>query len=127
MNLRFADTPQTLTVLIKQSVFPEEMNSRYIINAGENCIHVAIIRYEIINEKIYVILFEPVTYHNDVPAILARLAIQCEHIPNCCFSAAEMDIQHSHSECGIFSLILAKKFTQNLNIYLIFIGIMLVG
>ena len=112
MNLRFADTPQTLAVLIKQSVSSEEMCSRYIVNGGENCVHFAIIDCKIINDKISVILFEPATYHNMVPAMLAlrvKLAIEREHIPDCCFSAAEMDIQHSRSECGIFSLILAKK------------------
>ncbi|VFT03927.1 Virulence factor yopJ [Yersinia enterocolitica] len=50
-------------------------------------------------------------------AIRAKTAIERYQLPDCHFSMVEMDIQRSSSECGIFSLALAKKlYTERDNL-----------
>ncbi|EMW0229962.1 YopJ family type III secretion system effector serine/threonine acetyltransferase [Salmonella enterica] len=112
MNLNFVRSPQDLSIEIKNTIEHGVESSRFIINLGEDGIHFSVIDYKNINGKTSLILFEPASFNNMWPAILAfrtKMAIERYQLPDCHFSMVEMDIQRSSSECGIFSLALAKK------------------
>ncbi|HDL8012828.1 TPA: YopJ family type III secretion system effector serine/threonine acetyltransferase, partial [Yersinia enterocolitica] len=112
MNLNFVTSPQDLSIEIKNVIENGVGSSRFIINMGEGGIHFSVIDYKHINGKTSLILFEPVNFNSMGPAILAistKTAIERYQLPDCHFSMVEMDIQRSSSECGIFSLALAKK------------------
>ena len=112
MNLHFVKSPQDLSMAIKNTIEHGIESSRFIINLGGNGIHFGVIDYKNINGKTSLILFEPVNFNRTTPALLAirtKMAIERYQLPDCHFSMVEMDIQRSSSECGIFSLALAKK------------------
>lgn len=112
MNLNFVTSPQDLSIEIKNTIEHGVGSSRFIINMGEGGIHFSVIDYKNINGKTSLILFEPANFNSMGPAVLAlrtKMAIERYQLPDCHFSMVEMDIQRSSSECGVFSLALAKK------------------
>ncbi|MBQ0956609.1 YopJ/AvrA family T3SS effector serine/threonine acetyltransferase [Serratia symbiotica] len=112
MNLKFITTPQDLPIAIKNAIDDGIESSRLITNMGDRGTHFSIIDYKIVNNKTSLVLFEPTTFNGLGSAMLAlrtKMAIECYQLPDCYFSLVEMDIQQSSSECGIFSLALAKK------------------
>lgn len=112
MNLCFIKSPQELPAKLRSIIEHRMESSRFIINLGEDQIHFAVIDCKHVNEKTSLILLEPANFNSLGPSMLAlrtKLAIEREGLPNCNFSMMEMDIQRSSSECGIFSLALAKK------------------
>jgi YopJ family protease len=111
LNLTFIANPNDLAISIK-NILPECKSARFIVNMGEGGIHFAVVDCRFIDNKSSVILFEPANCNamgSALLAVRASAAIEREHIPDCHFLMAEMDIQRSNSECGIFSLALAKK------------------
>ncbi len=113
MNLILIKEPIDFVASIKKTIKNGIKSSRYIINVGgkDNNIHFATVDHQTIDNKISLILFEPARFDLPIPAILgAKMQSIIEsRLPHCYFSMAEMDIQRSISECGIFSLSLAKK------------------
>ncbi|ATO56933.1 YopJ/AvrA family T3SS effector serine/threonine acetyltransferase [Bartonella sp. 1-1C] len=114
MNLTLIKEPRDLVASIKKTIKNRIKSSRYIINVGgnDNRIHFAVLDHQTIDNKVSLILFEPARFDFPIPAILGakmQSIMECR-LPDCYFSMAEMDIQRSISECGIFSLALAKKF-----------------
>ncbi|HAK4778332.1 TPA: YopJ family type III secretion system effector serine/threonine acetyltransferase [Salmonella enterica] len=112
MNLSFVKSPLDLSIEIKKTIEHEVKSSRFIISMGGGGIHFSVIDYKNINGKISLILFEPANFNSMGPAMLAfrtKMAIERCQLSDCHFSMVEMDIQRSSSECGIFSLALAKK------------------
>ncbi|MHC8397962.1 YopJ/AvrA family T3SS effector serine/threonine acetyltransferase [Pseudomonas sp. MDT1-17] len=119
INLEFVMTPQDLPTAIKKAIDGRIESSRFIINFGDGGIHFSVIDYKVVNNKMSLILFEPANFNSMGPALLAyraQMAIERYPLPDCCFSAVEMDIQRSSSECGIFSLVLAKKLHRESDI-----------
>ncbi|WP_156851440.1 YopJ/AvrA family T3SS effector serine/threonine acetyltransferase [Bartonella refiksaydamii] len=112
MKLKYAMTPQDFALSVKEAVENGVEASRYIVNTKERGIHFAVIDQRTIDDKTSLIFFEPTTLNNMNPAMLAlrtQMAIESYQLPHCHFSMVEMDIQRSSSECGMFSLALAKK------------------
>lgn len=112
MNLNFVASPQDLSIAIKNTLEQGVEHSRFIINMGEDGTHFSVIDCRNINDKTSLILFEPANFKGMGPAMLAlrtKMAIERYQLPDSHFSMVEMDIQRSSSECGIFSLSLAKK------------------
>ncbi|EJF83724.1 YopJ/AvrA family T3SS effector serine/threonine acetyltransferase [Candidatus Bartonella washoeensis] len=109
--LKFAMTSQDLCLSIKEAIENGVQSSRYIVNMKEKGTHFAVIDHQAIENKVSLIFFEPAKLNSMNPAMLAlrtQMAIQSQ-LPDCHFSMVEMDIQRSSSECGMFSLALAKK------------------
>ncbi|BET87598.1 YopP, also called YopJ, interferes with signalling, PMID 18413260 [Edwardsiella anguillarum] len=118
MNLNFIKSPQDLSLEIKNKIDNGAESSKFIINMGDKGIHFSVIDYKHINGKTSLILFEPANFNSMGPAMLAlrtKIAIERYQLPDCHFSMVEMDIQRSSSECGIFSLALAKKLYTERN------------
>ncbi|UTO28193.1 YopJ/AvrA family T3SS effector serine/threonine acetyltransferase [Bartonella harrusi] len=112
LHLKLTLTADDFTLSLKEALANGIQSSRYIINTQEKGNHFAVIDHRTIEDKTSVILFESTTFMNNTSATLLGLRIrQALHreLPECHFSIAEMDIQRSASECGIFSLALAKK------------------
>ncbi|GAB1845966.1 type III secretion system YopJ family effector YopP [Achromobacter xylosoxidans] len=116
MNLNFVTSPEDLSIEVKNTIDSGVESSRFIVNMGQDGVHFGVIDYKRIEEKNSLILFEPARLFNTqsmgpaMLAIRAKRAIEFyEGLTNCHFSVVEMDIQRSSSECGIFSLALAKK------------------
>ncbi|PIT70448.1 YopJ/AvrA family T3SS effector serine/threonine acetyltransferase [Bartonella tribocorum] len=112
MKLEFSKTPEKIPTLIKNTIDEGIKSSRIIINLGNDNIHFAVVDHKTINHQTSLILFEPVAFKHMPPAVLAmraKIALEESQLPNYHFSMVEMDIQRSASECGIFSLALAKK------------------
>ncbi|WP_208436977.1 YopJ/AvrA family T3SS effector serine/threonine acetyltransferase [Bartonella taylorii] len=112
LNLKLAMKPEDLPLLIKEAIDNGVQSSRYIVNTGTNRIHFAAIDHQTVDNKTSLLFFEPTTFNNRSAAMLGlrtKQAIQDCQLPDCYFSMVEMDIQRSYSECGIFSLALAKK------------------
>ncbi len=112
LNLKFYENPGIFAKSIKDSISEGDSPSRYIINIGCDGIHFAVIDRRVIDGKISLIVFEPANLNADAPVTLAiriKRAIDIAKIDNCHLAIAEMDIQKSYSECGIFSLAIAKK------------------
>lgn len=112
MNLNFVKSPWDISAEIKKATECEIEHFRLIVNMGEDGIHSCVIDCKKINGKISLILFEPSNFNGDGSAILAfriKTAIKHSQLPDYHLSIVEMDIQRSSSECGIFSLALAKK------------------
>lgn len=120
MNLNFIVCPNELCLAIRDTIEQGIESSRFIINIGENAAHFAVVDYKHLNGKTSLILFEPASFNFGPPALQGlrtKLAIERYDLPDCHFSMAELDIQRSSSECGIFSLALAKKLhTEESNI-----------
>ncbi|PIJ88663.1 Effector protein YopJ, partial [Erwinia sp. OLTSP20] len=112
MNAHYILYPRDLSITIKRTIEKRIKSARFIISMGSDGIHFAVIDYKHINNNTSVILFEPAKFKGSGASLLAlraRMSIQRNPLPDCHFSVVEMDIQRSSSECGIFSLALAKK------------------
>lgn len=112
LHLYFLKDPEHIAELIGENISKNKRSFRCITNMGSDNIHCALIDCKIINNKISLILFEPankVSSSANLLAIRLTLALKRHLIPECFFVMFEMDLQRSISECGIFSLALAKK------------------
>ncbi|EJF80003.1 Virulence factor yopJ [Candidatus Bartonella washoeensis] len=112
LNLQLAMTPEKLALSIKETVNEGVQSSRFIVNIGGSKIHFAVIDHKTIEDDTSLVLIEPTSFNNASAATMGlrtKQALQELNLPRCYFSMAEMDIQRSSSECGIFSLMLAKK------------------
>ncbi|UTO28191.1 YopJ/AvrA family T3SS effector serine/threonine acetyltransferase [Bartonella harrusi] len=115
LNLKLATTSQEFISSIKETKDKGISSSRYIINKKDGGIHFAVIDHQNIGDQTSLIFFEPATLNSVHTAMLAlrtQMAVKSE-LPACHFSIAEIDIQRSNSECGIFCLALAKKLHTN--------------
>lgn len=112
LHLSFLSEPEFIVELIEKNISQNKRFFRFITNMGKDNIHCALIDCKIINNKISLILFEPSSKAcsgANLLAIRLTLALKRHPIPECFFVMCEMDLQRSISECGIFSLTLAKK------------------
>ncbi|WP_375684076.1 MULTISPECIES: YopJ/AvrA family T3SS effector serine/threonine acetyltransferase [unclassified Bartonella] len=112
MRLQLAASSHDFALALKEAIENGVQSSRFIIHTKDRGIHFALIDHQTIEDKTSVIFFEPTTFNNMKPAVLAlrtQLALKAHELPNCSFAMAEMDIQRSSSECGMFCLALAKK------------------
>ncbi|CBI75931.1 Effector protein yopJ (Virulence factor yopJ) [Bartonella clarridgeiae 73] len=112
MNLKLIKEPIDFVSSFKKTIKKGIQSSRYIVSAGGDYqSHFGVVDHQTLNNKISLILFEPARFDLTKPAILgAKMQIIMEtRLSHCYFSMAEMDIQRSISECGIFSLAIAKK------------------
>ncbi|WP_455465888.1 YopJ/AvrA family T3SS effector serine/threonine acetyltransferase [Bartonella sp. B39] len=112
LNLKLALTPREFVRLVKENIENGIFSSRFIINIKGGGIHFAVIDHRTIGKNTSLIFFEPTTFKSmtsEMLAIRTQATIKTCQLPNFYFSAAEMDIQRSFSECGMFSLALAKK------------------
>ncbi|CAF26618.1 YopJ/AvrA family T3SS effector serine/threonine acetyltransferase [Bartonella quintana] len=112
MNLKLALTPQELVFSIKETINSGVQSSRFIVNLGGSRIHFAVIDHQTVADKTSLLLLEPTSFENGNAAMMGlrtKKALQDSDLSHYSFSMAEMNIQRSTSECGIFSLALAKK------------------
>ncbi|WP_273723744.1 YopJ/AvrA family T3SS effector serine/threonine acetyltransferase [Bartonella sp. AU18XJBT] len=112
MNLKLATPPDGFALALKETLENGIKSSRLIVNAHDRGIHFAVIDHQTIEDKTSLIFLEPTSLRDTLPALLAlrtRQSIEEHQLPNIHFAMAEMDIQRSSSECGMFSLSLAKK------------------
>ncbi len=112
MRLQLAESSHDFALKLKDTLENGVQSSRFIIYTKDRGIHFSVIDHKTIDDKTSVIFFEPTTFNSMKPAVLAlrtQLALKAHELPNCSFSMVEMDIQRSTSECGMFSLALAKK------------------
>ncbi|WP_273755565.1 YopJ/AvrA family T3SS effector serine/threonine acetyltransferase [Bartonella sp. MM73XJBT.G] len=111
MNLKLALTAEKLTHALKETIESGAKSSQFIVNMGSR-IHFAAMDYKIIDDKISLIMFEPTTFNNISAwklGIKINQTLASLPLPPYSFAMAEMDIQRSAAECGMFSLNLAKK------------------
>ncbi|PIT68123.1 YopJ/AvrA family T3SS effector serine/threonine acetyltransferase [Bartonella tribocorum] len=111
MNLKLALTAEDLTYALKETIESGVKSSQFVVNLGSR-IHFAAMDYKKVNDKISLIMLEPTTFQNITAAKLGikiNQTLETLQLPPYSFTMAEMDIQKSSSECGIFSLALAKK------------------
>ncbi|WP_375672556.1 YopJ/AvrA family T3SS effector serine/threonine acetyltransferase [Bartonella sp. CL45QHWL] len=112
MRLQLVASSHDFALALKETLEKGIKSSRFIIHTKDRGIHFSVIDHQTIDDKTSVIFFEPTTFKNMQSAVLAlraQLAIKAHELSNCSFAMAEMDIQRSSSECGMFSLSLAKK------------------
>ncbi len=112
MNLKLAMTPEELTSSIKEAIDSGIQSSRYIVGLKDGGLHFAVLDHRTIGDQTSLILFEPANIDAVMSSLLAirtQIAIQKQQLPHCHSSVVEMNIQESHTECGMFSLVLAKK------------------
>lgn len=112
LNLKFVMSTHELASSIKDARMEGAESARFIVNMGSEGIHISVVDFRAVAGKISVILFEPAGCGAFGPALLAlrtKAAIEREQLSDCYFAMVELDIQRSASECGIFSLALAKK------------------
>ncbi|WP_336279424.1 YopJ/AvrA family T3SS effector serine/threonine acetyltransferase [Bartonella sp. CB175] len=112
MKLQLVNDPYNLASLMEKAINDQVQSSRFIISSKTLGIHFAVIDYRAVGVENSFILFEPTKFHGipqDMLMTRILMAVKSRGLPNCHFSMAEMDIQRSFSECGIFSLALAKK------------------
>ncbi|WP_375650504.1 YopJ/AvrA family T3SS effector serine/threonine acetyltransferase [Bartonella sp. OT172YNZD] len=112
MHLQLVASSHDFALKLKEAIENGVQSSRFIIHTKDGGIHFALIDHQTVDDKMSVIFFEPTTFNNMKPAVLAlrtQLAIKAHELSNCSFAMAEMDIQRSSSECGMFCLALAKK------------------
>jgi len=116
LNLYFVDETEKLYALLSHIIADGAESARVIVNIGEGGIHFAALDYAIIDQKKSVILFEPTNFVcvqrgllNRVNDIICEINSRSKSVDRCCFTAVEMDIQRSDSDCGMFSLAIAKK------------------
>ncbi|WP_396584023.1 YopJ/AvrA family T3SS effector serine/threonine acetyltransferase [Bartonella grahamii] len=112
MRLQLVASSHDFALKLKEAIENGVQSSRFIIHTKDGGIHFALIDHQTVDDKMSVIFFEPTTFNNMKPAVLAlrtQLAIKAHELSNCSFAMAEMDIQRSSSECGMFCLALAKK------------------
>ncbi|WP_039758348.1 YopJ/AvrA family T3SS effector serine/threonine acetyltransferase [Bartonella queenslandensis] len=111
MNLKLALTAEEFSHALKEVVESDAKSARFIVNSGSK-IHFAAIDYQKVDDKISLIMLEPTTFQNIAACKLGikiNQTLECLQLPSYSFTMAEMDIQRSASECGMFSLSLAKK------------------
>ncbi|WP_208436886.1 YopJ/AvrA family T3SS effector serine/threonine acetyltransferase [Bartonella tribocorum] len=111
MNLKLALTAEELSHALKGVVESDAKSARFIVNSGSK-IHFAVLDYQKVDDKISLIMLEPTTFENLAACklgIKVNQTLQTLQLPPYSFTMAEMDIQRSSSECGMFSLALAKK------------------
>ncbi|WP_375608145.1 MULTISPECIES: YopJ/AvrA family T3SS effector serine/threonine acetyltransferase [unclassified Bartonella] len=112
MRLKLAGSSHEFALALKENIENGVQSSKFIIYTKDRGIHFSVIDHQTVDDKTSVVFFEPTTLNSMKPAVLAlrtQLALKAHELPNCSFAIAEMDIQRSSSECGMFSLALAKK------------------
>lgn len=112
LNLKFVMSVHELVSSIKETRMEGVESARFIVNMGSSGIHISVVDFRVMDGKTSVILFEPAACSAFGPALLAlrtKAVLEREQLPDCYFAMVELDIQRSSSECGIFSLALAKK------------------
>ncbi|WP_375608146.1 MULTISPECIES: YopJ/AvrA family T3SS effector serine/threonine acetyltransferase [unclassified Bartonella] len=112
MNLKLTSPPDGFALALKDTFERGITSSRFIVNAQDRGIHFAVVDHQTIDNKTSLIFFEPTLLRDTLPALLAlrtRQSLEHYQFPNIHFAMVEMDIQRSSSECGMFSLSLAKK------------------
>ncbi|WP_375653861.1 YopJ/AvrA family T3SS effector serine/threonine acetyltransferase [Bartonella sp. AP19HLJMH] len=112
MNLKLTSPPDGFALALKETLEKGIKSSRLIVNAQDRGIHFAVVDHQTIDNKTSLIFLEPTSLRDTLPALLAlrtRQSIEHHQFPNIHFAMVEMDIQRSSSECGMFSLSLAKK------------------
>ncbi|AQX21088.1 YopJ -like peptidase, Cysteine peptidase, MEROPSfamily C55 [Bartonella sp. CDC_skunk] len=113
MNLRLVTTFEDLRASVQKTIGDGIQSSRFIVNVLTDVMpHFVVIDHKTINNKLSFILFECARCDNKVSLVLiskVKKAIEGFQLPDFYCSIVEMDIQRSMSECGIFSLALAKK------------------
>lgn len=118
LNLKFSKNPETLKEIVDSIKNEKYTSFRIIVNRGaEGHIHFSVIDGRVINGKTSLILFEPVEMKNIFASNLASKSAETllSEICDVHFCAAEMNIQKSFAECGIFSLDIAKKLQIKFN------------
>ncbi|WP_019224005.1 YopJ/AvrA family T3SS effector serine/threonine acetyltransferase [Bartonella rattaustraliani] len=108
MNLKLALTAEEFSYALKEVVESDAKSARFIVNSGSK-IHFAVLDYQKVDDKISLIMLEPTTFQNIAVCKLGIKINQTLQLPPYSFTTAEMNIQRSSSECGMFSLSLAKK------------------
>lgn len=112
MNLYFLNDSSNIVDLIERNISQGKCFFRCVTNMGEDGIHCALIDCKIINNEISMILFDSsskICSGANLLGIRLMLALERHLKHKYFFVMFEMDIQRSISECGIFSLALAKK------------------
>jgi len=138
LNLKFVKNADDFGFFLGQAIDDRVESARFIINLGHGKIHFAVLDYKVVDDDKSLILFEPTALKSTWPeqqkkpsglSRVPRVPVTCFSGPvelakttkktidefkngkmhSCYFSVVEMDIQRSTTECGIFSLSLAKK------------------
>lgn len=112
LNLYFLKNPRDIGILIDKVLQQGKKYFRCVTNMGEEGIHCAVLDGKIINNKISLILFDSSSEQYNASNLLGirlMLALKRHSLPEYFFTMFAMNIQRSLSECGIFSLTLAKK------------------
>lgn len=119
INLRYLEEPSEIGNEIKKCTEEGITSARFICNLHKNNIHFAVVDYKQLDEKVSVILFEPSRISKQsqakkvdggtLLAFLIRQSIKDSVESNFNAINVEMNIQKSESECGIFSLAIAKQ------------------
>ncbi len=107
MHLQLVASSHDFALALKEAIKNSVQSSRFIIHTKDRGIHFSVIDHQTIDDKTSVIFFEPTTLNNMRPAMLAlrtQLSIKSHGLSHCSFAMAEMDIQRSSSECGMFKL-----------------------
>ncbi|MDD9332765.1 MAG: YopJ/AvrA family T3SS effector serine/threonine acetyltransferase [Bartonella sp.] len=117
MNLRLVKRFKDLGTSIQKTIGDGIQSSRFIVNVLTDTIpHFMVIDHKTINNKLSFVLFELTRCSNEASSNLiskVKRAIEGFQLPDFYCSIVEMDIQRSMSECGIFSLSLAKKLYRH--------------
>ena len=111
LHLRVAADHLELAEMLQQALREGMQSARFISNIGDGRIHFAVFDYRLIGGIASIIEFEPANIDAHFPLLLARLSRTEIHkqLPLAVIKTVAMDIQRSPSECGMFSLVLAKK------------------
>lgn len=119
INLRYLEESSKIGNEIKKCTEEGITSARFICNLNKNNIHFAVVDYKQLDEKVSVILFEPTRISDSSQgrevlggtwlAFAIQQSVKDSGISNSYTLNAEMNIQKSDSECGIFSLAIAKQ------------------
>lgn len=112
LNLQFFTEPKDFASTMREAIAHGVKASRSIIGLNCGMVHFAVIDQRTIDGKTSLLLFESTQFDNMIAYMVAtktHVAIQACQLSDCHFAMAEMGIQRSASECGMFSLALAKK------------------
>jgi len=118
LNLYFVDEVGKLGTTIRNIISGGAESARIVVNFAKDGIHFAALDYAVIGNRKSVILFESTSFDprggqkklvERVRDIIGEMNSGTMAVDRCCFTAAEMSIQKSATECGIFSLAIAKK------------------
>ncbi|MFJ5320047.1 YopJ family acetyltransferase [Pectobacterium parvum] len=117
LNLSLVNNPIDLPDAIKNKLNHCVDSSRFIIIGGKGGVHFSVVDCRKINDKIYLVLFESYNFnHSGVEFSMRRVVEEIifqQESSDWHFSIMDMDIQRSRSECGIFSLAIAKKLHKD--------------